>query len=118
MTRPTNEVSDSDPLYQAALAVEQDEALAAEMTQWERAMLGDGIKCDSKSGLRLPRPLQSQYLAKITKDPEKSPVRVSGEPGPVPRDIRTSPGSLGRYGSRCSLSSPEATRGQRRDRPR
>jgi len=40
---PTDEVSDSDPLYQAALAVEQDEALAAEMAEWERAMLGDGI---------------------------------------------------------------------------
>lgn len=43
MTKPTNEVSDSDPLYQAALAVEKDEALAAEMAEWERAMLGDGI---------------------------------------------------------------------------
>jgi hypothetical protein len=38
-----NEVSDSDPLYQAALAVEKDEALAAEMAEWEQAMLGDGI---------------------------------------------------------------------------
>jgi metal-responsive CopG/Arc/MetJ family transcriptional regulator len=40
---PADEVSDGDPLYQAALAVEQDEALAAEMAEWERAMLGDGI---------------------------------------------------------------------------
>ena len=40
---PSDEVSDSDPLYQAALAVEQDEALAAEMAEWEEAMLGDGI---------------------------------------------------------------------------
>jgi len=40
---PTDEVSDSDPLYQAALAVEQDGALAAEMAEWEVAMLGDGI---------------------------------------------------------------------------
>ena len=40
---PTDEVSDSDPLYQAALAVERDEALAAEMAEWEEAMLGDGI---------------------------------------------------------------------------
>jgi hypothetical protein len=40
---PTDEGSDSDPLYQAALAVEQDEALAAEMAEWEQAMLGDGI---------------------------------------------------------------------------
>jgi metal-responsive CopG/Arc/MetJ family transcriptional regulator len=36
-------ISDSDPLYQAALAVEKDEALAAEMAEWEQAMLGDGI---------------------------------------------------------------------------
>jgi len=43
MTKPTNEVSESDPLYQAALAVEKYEALAAEMAEWERAMLGDGI---------------------------------------------------------------------------
>ena len=43
MTKPTNEVSGTDPLYQAALAVEKDEALAAEMAEWERAMLGDGI---------------------------------------------------------------------------
>lgn len=40
---PTDEVSDSDPLYQAALAVEKDETLAAEMAEWEEAMLGDGI---------------------------------------------------------------------------
>ena len=40
---PTGEVSDSDPLYQAALAVEQDEALAGEMAEWESTMLGDGI---------------------------------------------------------------------------
>jgi hypothetical protein len=40
---PANEGSDEDPLYQAALAVEKDEALAAEMAEWERTMLGDGI---------------------------------------------------------------------------
>jgi len=40
---PTDEVSDDDPLYQAALAVEKDEALAAEMAEWESTMLGDGI---------------------------------------------------------------------------
>ena len=40
---PTDEVSDDDPLYQAALAVERDEALAAEMAEWESTMLGDGI---------------------------------------------------------------------------
>ena len=40
---PADEGGDSDPLYQAALAVEKDEALAAEMAEWEEAMLGDGI---------------------------------------------------------------------------
>jgi metal-responsive CopG/Arc/MetJ family transcriptional regulator len=34
---PSEAVSDSDPLYQAALAVEQDEALAAEIAEWEGA---------------------------------------------------------------------------------
>ncbi len=46
MTKPINKVSDSDPLYQAALAVEKDEALAAEMAEWERAMLADGMICE------------------------------------------------------------------------
>jgi hypothetical protein len=40
---PPDEVSDSDPLYQAALAVEQDEALAAEMAEWETATIDDGL---------------------------------------------------------------------------
>jgi len=40
---PPDEVSDSDPLYQAALAVEQDEALAAEMAEWEAATVDDGL---------------------------------------------------------------------------
>jgi len=31
---PADDASDSDPLYQAALAVEKDEALAAEMAEW------------------------------------------------------------------------------------
>jgi hypothetical protein len=43
---PPDEVSDSDPLYQAALAVEQDEALAAEMAEWEAATVGDGLAPD------------------------------------------------------------------------
>ncbi len=43
---PPDEVSDSDPLYQAALAVEQDEALAAEMTEWEAVTLDDGLAPD------------------------------------------------------------------------
>lgn len=43
---PPNEVSDSDPLYQAALAVEQDVALAAEMADWEEAAIEDGFGPD------------------------------------------------------------------------
>jgi hypothetical protein len=40
---PPDEASDSDPLFQAALAVERDEALAAEMAEWEAATSGDGF---------------------------------------------------------------------------
>ncbi|MGE3279595.1 MAG: hypothetical protein AB7H90_05415 [Alphaproteobacteria bacterium] len=40
---PPDEVAEDDPLYQAALAVEKDERLAAEMAEWEEATLGDGI---------------------------------------------------------------------------
>jgi hypothetical protein len=43
---PPDEVSDSDPLYQAALAVEQDETLAAEMADWEEAAIEDGFGPD------------------------------------------------------------------------
>jgi hypothetical protein len=38
---PPDEIDDRDPLYQAALAVEQDEALAAEMAEWESATITD-----------------------------------------------------------------------------
>jgi predicted transcriptional regulator len=34
---------DRDPLYLAALAVEQDEALTAEMAEWETATIDDGL---------------------------------------------------------------------------
>jgi mRNA interferase MazF len=48
---PPDEVSDSDPLYQAALAVEQDETLAGEMAEWEEATIEDGFGPDlSKTG--------------------------------------------------------------------
>jgi metal-responsive CopG/Arc/MetJ family transcriptional regulator len=43
---PPDQVSDSDPLYQAALAVERDEALAAEMAEWEAATVADGFAAD------------------------------------------------------------------------
>jgi hypothetical protein len=34
---------DNDPLYLAALAVEEDERLAAEMAEWEQATVADGL---------------------------------------------------------------------------
>jgi metal-responsive CopG/Arc/MetJ family transcriptional regulator len=34
---------DTDPLYLAAVAVERDEALAAEMAEWQAATIGDGL---------------------------------------------------------------------------
>jgi hypothetical protein len=34
---------EDDPLYRAAVAVEQDEALNAEMEDWERTTIGDGL---------------------------------------------------------------------------
>ena len=40
---PGVENSEDDPLYRAALAVEQDEELAAEMAEWEEATDADGI---------------------------------------------------------------------------
>jgi hypothetical protein len=43
---PPDDAGDNDPLYQAALAVEQDEALAAEMDEWETATIGDGLAHD------------------------------------------------------------------------
>jgi predicted transcriptional regulator len=35
--------SDHDPLYLAALAVEQDMALGEEMAEWEAATINDGL---------------------------------------------------------------------------
>ena len=40
---PADDGGDDDPLYQAALAVEKDRALAAEMAEWEVATIGDGF---------------------------------------------------------------------------
>jgi hypothetical protein len=34
---------DNDPLYRAALAVEKDARLAAEMSEWEAATVSDGL---------------------------------------------------------------------------
>jgi metal-responsive CopG/Arc/MetJ family transcriptional regulator len=44
---PPDQASDSDHLYRAALAVEQDEALAAEMAEWETATIADGLASDA-----------------------------------------------------------------------
>jgi predicted transcriptional regulator len=35
--------SDTDPLYQAALAAEKDTDLSAEMAEWENAAINDGL---------------------------------------------------------------------------
>jgi hypothetical protein len=40
---PPAHADDDDPLYQAAIAVEKDEKLAADMAEWEAEMIGDGI---------------------------------------------------------------------------
>jgi hypothetical protein len=37
---------DSDPLYLAAVALEQDSRLTAEMTDWETVTVGDGLEED------------------------------------------------------------------------
>jgi predicted transcriptional regulator len=37
------ENGDDDPLYRAAMAVEKEEALAAEMDEWETATIEDGF---------------------------------------------------------------------------
>jgi hypothetical protein len=40
---PPDTVADDDPLYQAALAVENDEQLASEMAEWEEVTIADGL---------------------------------------------------------------------------
>lgn len=40
---PPEDGDENDPLYQAALAVEKDEALSAEMVEWETATIDDGL---------------------------------------------------------------------------
>lgn len=46
MNEPGEDALDADPLYQAALAVEQDLRLAAEMAEWEEATLADDFRPD------------------------------------------------------------------------
>ena len=45
------EDGDDDPLYRAALEVEKDTALGAEMADWEVATIGDGLT-EGKPGRR------------------------------------------------------------------
>jgi hypothetical protein len=47
---PPDGVAEADPLYLAALSVEADEALAAEMAGWEPAMVADGVAVPSRDG--------------------------------------------------------------------
>lgn len=45
---PPAESDDDDPLYHAALAVEKDERLSAEMAEWEAATIADGLVAKQK----------------------------------------------------------------------
>jgi hypothetical protein len=47
---PPDGVVETDPLYLAALSVEADEALAAEMAEWEPATVADGVAVPSGEG--------------------------------------------------------------------
>jgi hypothetical protein len=47
---PPDGVVEADPLYLAALSVEADEALAAEMAEWEPATVADGVAVPSGNG--------------------------------------------------------------------
>ena len=47
---PPDGAVETDPLYLAALSVEADEALAAEMAEWEPAMIADGVAVPSRNG--------------------------------------------------------------------
>jgi hypothetical protein len=44
------ESGDDDPLYLAALLVESDKQLAAEMAEWEQVTLGDGLAAGASEG--------------------------------------------------------------------
>ena len=47
---PPDGITEADPLYLAALEVEKDEALAAEMAGWEPATLSDGVAAPHGDG--------------------------------------------------------------------
>jgi len=40
---PPADGGDNDPLYQAALAVEEDRTLTSQMAEWEEATIEDGL---------------------------------------------------------------------------
>ena len=50
---PPEDAGEDDPLYQAALAVEADGELTAEMNEWEEATIADGV---TGSGSKRKRP--------------------------------------------------------------
>jgi len=52
---PPENGDEDDPLYQAALAVERDEALASEMGEWEVAAIGDGLVGRTPKRIERPR---------------------------------------------------------------
>jgi hypothetical protein len=47
---PPDGVVETDPLYLAALAVEEDEKLATEMAEWEPATGADGVAVPAGEG--------------------------------------------------------------------
>jgi hypothetical protein len=49
---PPDGIAETDPLYLAALEVEKDEALTAEMASWEPATLGDGVATPPANGAK------------------------------------------------------------------
>jgi hypothetical protein len=48
---PPDGVVEADPLYQAALAAEEDDRLAAEMAEWEPATIHDGVAVPAGEGV-------------------------------------------------------------------
>jgi hypothetical protein len=47
---PPDGVVETDPLYQAALAAEEDARLTAEMAEWEPATIHDGVAVPAGEG--------------------------------------------------------------------
>ncbi len=47
---PPEDIADDDPLYQTALAVENDDRLTSEMAEWEEATITDGLDTGGDRG--------------------------------------------------------------------